>query len=49
VRSRLEQTIPATSLSDARERVARLVVEPKSTQTATASPAATPATPAATP
>ena len=49
VRSRLEQTIPATSLSDARKRVARLVVEPKPTQTAPASPAATPATSAATP
>lgn len=47
VRSRLEQTIPATSLSDARERVARLIVEPKPSPTASASPAATPAAPAA--
>jgi len=41
VRARLEQTIPATSLSDARRSVARLIEAPSATEPAT--PAATPA------
>lgn len=41
VRTRLEQTIPATSLADARSRVARLVEAPPTTE-----PTAPPATPA---
>ena len=44
VRARLDQTIPATSLTDARTRIARLVKDTSPPALPTAAPSATPAT-----